>query len=234
MARPNKIEFYELQHIVARCISQGITASRQIAAACTEEARKHGIKEEISHSAVVRYLEANKYEQTRASVSTEKKKEAVVRVEGRVEKLVNYDLDIIDLQLRTTTALYDRFVYVDGLPDMVEGRLAALIEKVMDTEGTDADYLARWKIAFVEEMRRNIAALTQLNRELRENAKFMSELREKAFEFNLVQEYIHLFMQVFRETNAEAFEIAEQRIASNPRLQRIVEQQQQMRGMDQV
>jgi len=132
MARPNKIEQLELQHIVARCLSQGITASRQIAVECSKEMASRGIKEELSHSAVARYLEANKYEKESRSVPAVKKKEAVVQVSGRVERIVNYDLDIIDLQYKTTSALYDRFVYVDGLPDMVESRLAALVETALN------------------------------------------------------------------------------------------------------
>lgn len=229
MARPNKIEQLELQHIVARCISQGITSSRKIAAECTNAMRDRGIKEEISHTAVARYLEAGKYDRLRPAPA-EQKKAAVVQVSGRVEKIVNYDLDIIDLQYKTTNALYERFIYIDGLPDMVDGRLATLIEKVLDTEGADPDYLSRWKISFVEEMRRNITAITALNRELRENAKFMAELREKAFEFNLITEYLEGFLEEFRKVNQEAFEVASERMSLNPRLQRIIEQIQRMGG----
>lgn len=232
MARPNKIEQLELQHVVARCISQGITASRQIAAECTKVARQQGSKEEISHSAVVRFLEAAKMDDGKTVAPSEKKKAVVVSSPDRVSRIVNYDLDIIELQYKTTTALYDRFVYMDGLPDMVEGRLATLVAQVLDKDGDDPDYLSRWKISFVDELRRNVGALTNLNRELRMNAQFMAELREKAFEFNLIQEYLAVFMDVFRNANPEAYEIAEQQIAANPRLQRIVEQQQQMRGYE--
>lgn len=234
MARPNKIEQLELQHIVARCLSQGIVASRQIAAECTKEMRNRGEKgEDVSHNAVFRYMESSKFDTPRASVPIEKKKAAVVQVSGRVERIVNYDLDIIELQYKTTAALYERFIFVDGLPDMVDSRLTALVERVLDVEGADPDYLSRWKISFVEEMRRNITAITTLNRELRQNSQFMSELREKAFEFKLIQEYLQLFMDVFKKASPEAFEIAEEQIAANPRLQRIVEQQQELRGYEQ-
>lgn len=202
---------------------------RKIAAACTKAIKDNGIKDEISPAAVHRYLEASKYQKP---APAEKKKAAVTNVPGRVERIVNFDIDIIELQYRTTNALLERFEFVTKLPQMFESRMEQVIDQLKTETETDPEYLHRWKIAFVEDLRRNIQNITSLNRELRENSKFMADLRSKAFEFDLIQEYLYLFMEVFRKADMEAYELATAQIAANPRMQRIVEQQQQLRGGD--
>lgn len=53
-----------------------------------------------------------------------------------------------------------------------------------------------------------------LNREVRENMKFLVQLQEKAFQFKLVQEYIQLFMEIFQEESRDdAYERSITRIA---------------------
>ncbi|MFD7521429.1 hypothetical protein [Paenibacillus chitinolyticus] len=199
---------------------------RQIAEECSRAA-----KQQVSYGAVTRYVEA----QQNTISPAEQKKAAVVKVNSRVERLANFDLDIIELQYQTTAALMDRFQTVDELPDIVDNRIDALAHE-LKRSGQDPDYISRWGVAFVQELRRNIQSIATLNRELRENSKFMADLREKAFEFNLIQEYLYLFMDVFKKTclemyeSDEAHERAMQLIAANPRMQRIVEQQQKMRG----
>lgn len=244
MARPNKIEQYELQHIVARCISQGITASRQIATECTKEVRNRGIKEDISHSAVVRYISTM---EGSASVMTappskppdKRRERAVKEVPERVQRLVDRDIDLIELQYQTTAALADRFEWISQLPDNFERRMTQLHD-LLKQEGTDTTTLDHWGLAFTLELRRNIGNMVVLNREIRQNSQFMASLREKAFEFNLIQEYLALFMDEFRKAEVDvhaastAYERAEQAIAANPRMQRIVEQQKEMRGYEQA
>jgi len=237
MARPNKIIELKLEHIVARCISQGITASRQIASECEKDLRQRGIKEDISHSAVVRYMERA---EGSASVMTappveatrkpdKRREQAVKQSPERVQRLVDRDIDLIELQYQTTAALADRFQWIADLPDNFERRMSQLAE-LMRQEGTDTATLDAWGMGFALELRRNIGSMAVLNREIRQNLQFMAALREKAFEFKLFQEYLQLFMEIFREASPEAYEVAEQRIASNPRMQRITEQQQEMRG----
>jgi hypothetical protein len=97
------------------------------------------------------------------------------------------------------------------LPELLETRLGQLASdlrgkgKVIDTELHD-----RWSAGFVEDLRRNVTTVSMLNRELREKSKFIATLREKDFEFNLVQEYLLGFMEIFRRINPEAYEEAEQ------------------------
>jgi hypothetical protein len=213
MARQSKIEKFGLDKLVAEMLAAG-KSSRQIAEACTKKARQS-----ISHVAVNDFIK---------TIDQVKKKDIIVKEPSRVERITNFDLDIIELQYRTTSVLLERFEFINKLPDMFEQRFAALHEKT----DKDADYLEAWKQGFVIELRRNIQNITSLNRELRENSKFMADMRSKAFEFDLIQEYLYLFMEVFRKANLEAYENASAQIAANPRMQRIVEQQQQLRGGD--
>lgn len=213
MARQSKIEKFGLEKLVAEMLAAG-KSSRQIAEACSKKA-----KESISHVAVNDYIK---------TIDQVKKKDIIVKEPSRVERITNFDLDIIELQYRTTSVLLERFEFINKLPDMFEQRFAALQDKT----DKDADYLETWKQGFVIELRRNIQNVTSLNRELRENSKFMADMRSKAFEFDLIQEYLYLFMEVFRKADLEAYETASAQIAANPRMQRIVEQQQQLRGGD--
>ncbi|CAI6073394.1 hypothetical protein [Cohnella sp. JJ-181] len=234
--KPMKIAALGLEDVVTAGINAGKNP-QQIADDCT---RKAG--QPISNMAVRRFIEAM---EGSASVMTapvkaesakppdKRRERAVKEVPERVHRLVERDIDLIELQYQTTAALADRFAWIANLPDTFDARMRQLHDLVT-AEGTDTTTLDHWGLAFTLELRRNIGNMAVLNREIRQNGQFMATLREKAFEFNLIQEYLHLFMEEFRKENAGAFEIAEQRVASNPRMQRIVEQQQQMRGFEQA
>lgn len=236
MAKPLKIAALGLEDIVTAGLLDGKNP-QQIAEECSRKA-----KQNISNMAVRRYIEAMEGSasvMTAPPIKTEQAKppdkrreRAVKEVPERVHRLVERDIDLIELQYRTTAALADRFEWIANLPDTFDARMRQLHDLVT-AEGTDTTTLDHWGLAFTLELRRNIGNMAVLNREIRQNGQFMATLREKAFEFNLIQEYLQIFMEVFREANAEAYEIAEARIASNPRMQRIVEQQQQMRGYEQ-
>lgn len=232
MAKPLKIAALGLENIVAAGINDGKNP-QQIADDCTRAAGQP-----ISNMAVRRFIEAMEGSASvmAAPVKAEpakrpdkRRERAVKEIPERVHRLVERDMDLINLQYQTTRALADRFEWIANLPDTFDARMKQLHDLVT-AEGTDTTTLDHWGLAFTLELRRNIGNMAVLNREIRQNGQFMATLREKAFEFNLIQEYLHLFMEEFRKENAEAFEIAEQRVASNPRMQRIVEQQQQMRG----
>jgi hypothetical protein len=237
LAKPLKIEQYNLQDMVAAGLRAGKNP-QQIAEECT---RKAGVP--ISNMAVRRYIEAMEGKAsvmtapTTATVAAKRVERAVKSVPKRVERIVDRDIDLIDLQFRTTAALADRFEWISSLPDTFEARMQQLHE-LLKLEGTDTTTLDHWGLGFTLELRRNIGSMAALNREIRENAKFMSSLREKAFEFSLIQEYLMLFLEAFKKAEQEnhgstvAYEAAEQQIASNPRMQRIVEQQKELRGYE--
>lgn len=233
MAKPMKIEALGLQSIVAAGLLEGKNP-QQIAEECSKAA-----KQPISNMAVRRYIEAMEGSasvmmapaKASAKPPDKRREQAVKSVPERVQRLVDRDIDLIELQYRTTAALAERFEWISSLPENFERRMQQLHD-LLRQEGTDTTTLDHWGLAFTLELRRNIGNMAVLNREIRENARFMASLREKAFEFNLIQEYLQLFMEIFREASPEAYEIAEQKIAANPRMQRIVEQQKELRGYE--
>jgi len=236
LAKPLKIEQYNLQDVVAAGLREGKNP-QQIAEECSRKA-----KVPISNMAVRRYIEAMEGKASvmaapHTSVQSKRVERAVKSVPKRVQRIVDRDIDLIDLQYRTTAALAERFEWILDLPDMFEARMQQLHDMLKE-EGADTTTLDHWGLGFTLELRRNIGKLAALNRAIRENAKFMSSLREKAFEFSLIQEYLMLFLEQFKKAELErygstaAYEAAEQYIASNPRMQRIVEQQRELRGYE--
>ncbi|MFD2330077.1 hypothetical protein ACFSR7_12565 [Cohnella sp. GCM10020058] len=208
---------------------------QEIAELCSEQAG-----EPISNMAVRRYIEAHGSAseiKASASIATKqlppKKVEKAVRSSPeRVHRLVERDIDLIELQYRTTAALADRFEWIANLPDTFEARMRQLHDLVT-AEGTDTTTLDHWGLAFTLELRRNIGNMAVLNREIRQNGQFMATLREKAFEFNLIQEYLENALEEIRQVvGPEAFEQASERLIMNPRLQRIVEEIHRLGGGD--
>lgn len=221
MARPSKIEMLGCQEIVINGYKNDL-AEREIAKQCSEWAG-----EPISHNAVRRWYEVYNEEQQGH------KKALILEDKRRILKTVHQELDIIQLQLRTTETLLERFKLVDTLPDMFNDRIEKLIERLTENgeEFKYVAYIEKWQHEFEVELRRKIYEITALNRELRENSKFLAELRAKAFEFSLIQEYLAIFMDIFREESKDgAYERSVQRIASNPRMQQIVDQQRLISG----
>ncbi|KIL72533.1 hypothetical protein [Bacillus badius] len=219
MARQSKIEKFGCQEIVlAGLRSDPPKSTREIAKECSEWAG-----EKISHTAVARYIDQIQNEEQ------QKKKEVITQDKRRVLKTVNQELDIIQLQYKMTERLLKRFELIDDLPDHVQDRLDELVDKMMEGGG-DPEYLDVWRDDFERELKRKVYEVTTLNKELRENSKFLADLRERAFEFSLVQEYLSLFMDIFKEASPDGYRIAIQKIAANPRMQKIVEQQMQLRG----
>ena len=217
MPRPNKIEKHGCQEIVSSGLKAGKPV-RQIAEECSDWAG-----EQISHTAVARYMEASRNHEQR------EKKAVIQQDRRRVLKTVNQELDIIQLQYRTTERLLNRFELVDDLPEYFQEKMDELVDRVAEGGG-DPEYLGNWQDSVEKEFKRKIYELTSLNKELRENSKFLADLRERTFEFSLVQEYLSLFMDLFQETNEEAYQEAVQKVAANPRMQKIVDMQMQLRG----
>lgn len=219
MARQNKIDKFGCQEIVLAGIrSDPPKSMRQIAEECSEWAG-----EKISHTAIARYVDQMQNEEQK------KKKEVIAADKRRVLKTVNQELDIIQLQYQMTERLLKRFDLIDNLPDYVQDRLDSLIDQMMES-GESAEYLEMWREEFEKELKRKVYEITTLNRELRENSKFLADMRGKAFEFSLIQEYLSIFMDIFKEASPDAYTKAIQIIAANPRMQKIVEQQELLRG----
>jgi hypothetical protein len=217
MAKLSLIEKHKLQDVIATAMAEG-KSLREIARICSKKA-----KIEISHVAVDRYLKSlsAQREETPVPVGGQPavSKRAVI-----VEQVMERDLDVINLAYRSTSVLVDRFEMIVGAADMFERRTDALVAHVKEN-GIDPEYLEGWRTAFLDDLKRNVRDITILNREMRENSKFLVDLREKAFTFNLAKEFMDKLMDIFQRASPEAFDRAMSEISANPRLQRIIEQQ---------
>jgi hypothetical protein len=226
MARKSKIEEFKLESFIDDILFENENiADTELAKRCSLKA-----KTEISNMAIKRYLESkNQGEQI-------KKKEVIKTDQRRVLKVVNQEIDIIQTNLDTTKRMIERFELVDDLPKLFRDEMDELVNKLMLSDSSDfkyVDYIATWQSSFEIELRRKVAEISVLNREVRENMKFIVSLREKAFQFELVQEYIRLFMEIFEEESKDgAYERAVVRIASNPRMKQLAEQQKLYTGGD--
>lgn len=221
MAKPSKIETLGCQEIVWSGVRSNKSV-RDIAQDCSEWAG-----EKISHTAVAKYIK------DKGTEEQAKKKDAILADRRRVVKTVHQEIDIIQTNLDATKRLIERFELVDDLPKLFKDEMDELINKLMEhgEEFNYVSYIEKWQYEFEVELRRKVGEITMLNREVRENMKFLTTLREKAFQFELVQEYIRIFMEIFEEESKDgAYERSIARISSNPRMQQLVDQQKLYTG----
>ncbi|UKS30061.1 hypothetical protein LOZ80_14430 [Paenibacillus sp. HWE-109] len=221
MGKPSKIDTFGCQDIVWAGVRNGRSV-RDIAKDCSEWAN-----ESISHTAVAKFIK------DRESAEQATKKDAILADRRRVLKTVHQELDIIQTNLDATKRLIERFEMIDDLPKMYKTEMEELISKLVDhgEEWNYVSYIENWQSRFEFELRRKVGEISVLNREVRENMKFVVSLREKAFQFELVQEYIRLFMEIFEEESKDgSYDRSVVRIAANPRMRQLVEQQKLYMG----
>lgn len=77
---------------------------------------------------------------------------------------------------------------------------------------------------------RNIKDYTMLTREVRVNNKFLSELKEKIYDFQLVQGFISIFISEFEKYDSAITEKALKEISNNLRIKWLAEEQRRIRG----
>jgi hypothetical protein len=227
MARKSKIEEYELESFIDDILFENEdTPHTEIAKLCSKKANA-----EISNMAITRYMAIKNNTKNEQRM----RKKIVASDSRRVLKVVNQEIDIIQTNLDTTKRLIERFALVDDLPELFKQEMEELTNKLVDhqEEWNYVSYIESWQTKFEVELRRKVGEIAILNREVRENMKFIVQLREKAFQFELVQEYIRLFMEIFEEESKDgAYERAVVRIASNPRMKQLAEQQKLYTGGD--
>ncbi|MHA7963538.1 hypothetical protein ACX93W_05275 [Paenibacillus sp. CAU 1782] len=216
MAKQSKIEKFGCGDIVHKGIKAGKSV-RQIAQECSDFA-----KEGISHTAVAKYIKDQEDKEQLL------KKEVIAMHKTRVLKTVNQEIDIIQTNLDVTKRMIERFEMIDDMPKTFKHYMDGMYE-VIEKNGADTNFIEffrEWQSNFENELRRKVYEIATLNKEVRENMKFTVQLREKAFQFELVQEYIGLFMEIFQEESKDgAYERAVTRIATNPRMKQLVDQQ---------
>jgi hypothetical protein len=221
MAKPSKIEKFGCQEIVWSGV-RNEKSVREIAEECSEWAG-----ESISHTAVANFI------REKESAEQAAKKEVILADRRRVLKSVHQEIDIIQTNLDATKRLIERFELVDDLPIMFKDSMDDLAKRLLDNEAEFSyiNYIINWQTKFENELRRKVGEIAILNREVRENMKFLAQLREKAFQFELVQEYIRLFMEIFQEESKDgAYERSVVRIAANPRMKQLADQQRLFTG----
>lgn len=208
---PSKIEKHGCQEIVAAGLRCNPPKSyRAIATECSNWA---GTK--ISHTAVQRYIEALK----------QKKKEVVVHDDRALVNVVHQDFDVIQTNLKLANLLLARLEYIDNLPDYIEEQMQELEHRLIDGGGGMPEYMERWASGLHQELRRKVYELTALSKETREHMKLMVDLKERVFQFELMGEYLSLFMSIFQKYSPEAYDQAMQEVSGHPRMAQIVEQQ---------
>ncbi len=226
MGRISKIEEHQLEDIISRMSLKDGLSSRDIASKVSEM-----VHDEISYKAIQRFLDAKKQQ------PAQQLKKAVIKEDKRrVLKTVHQEIDIIQTNLDATKRLIDRFALVDDLPTMYKEHMDELMDRLMSSgmaEKNYVSYLESWQGKFEHELRRKVGEIAILNREVRENMKFLVALREKAFQFELVSEFINLFMEIFKEESKDgAYDRSVIRIASNPRMKQLADQLKLFTGGD--
>ncbi|MBP1907648.1 hypothetical protein J2Z32_004328 [Paenibacillus turicensis] len=179
MAKPSKIESLGCQEIVWSGVRANKTV-RAIAEDCSEWAN-----EKISHTAVAKFIK------DKGTGEQAKKKDAFLADRRRVVKTVHQEIDIIQTNLDATKRLIERFELVDDLPKLFRDEMDELVNKLME-DGEVFNYVSfieTWQMQFEIELRRKVNEITVLNREVRENMKFLTTLREKAFQFKSIFVY---------------------------------------------
>lgn len=208
MAKQPKIEKYGCQDIVANGLRRG-RSLREIAVECSDWA---GVS--ISHTAVKSYIDT----------LNEQKKEVVVKDERALVNVVHQDFDIIQTTLKMAGRVMERFDYIDNLPEYIEERMQELEHQLRDA-GDNPEYLEEWHSEVSKEMKRKVYEIATLSKETREYLKLMADLRERVYQFDLMGEYLSLFMAIYQRHSPDAYEKAMQEVAANPRMAHIVEQQ---------
>jgi hypothetical protein len=224
MAKPSKIEVFGCQEIVWAGV-RNEKPVRKIAEECSDWAGQS-----ISHTAVAKYIKE------KSSAEQAAKKDVIVADQRRILKTVNQEIDIIQTNLDATRRLIERFELVDDLPKLFKDQIDELMDKFVGKYDPDmkvVNYLENWQQKFEFELRRKVGEIAILNREVRENMKFLVALREKAFQFELVSEFINLFMEIFKEESKDAaYDRSVIRIASNPRMKQLADQLKLFTGGD--
>lgn len=146
----------------------------------------------------------------------------------RVMKTVNHTYDIIESQLDISNRVLKK---LDDIED-ISGTVTEVTETAIYLMKQIGVRIDSNEFAFNIEkaVSRNIKDYTMLTREVRENNKFLSELKEKIYDFQLVQEFINIFISEFEKHDPAVTGKVLKEISNNPRMKWIAEEQRRIRG----
>jgi hypothetical protein len=217
MARQGKIEKYQLEALVHKLANQKEPLSRSdIAKECNRVLKEQGIDDKVSPMAVQRFLEALPAKQAE-----------VVKTDMRMIKTtIRQNYNIIESQLRVSQKMYQQLDLLEDLPKLIQEQYERLMDVIEISEGPDIIYpIKEYFKAIKKSFAREVGILATINREVRENNKFLTQLQEKIYEFSIVQEFIKRFLEGFQAKAPEVFAVVIQDIAKDPYMQKLVEQQ---------
>lgn len=219
MARPNKIEQYDCVEIVRAGLNQG-KSTRQLAEECSEKA---GVS--ISHVAVARYIETLEKRDKRQAVAV------TMEDRRRVIRNIKQQYDIIQSQLDVSHRMYEQLQTLDDFPSRLDD-MHKKLEATIAATGRDINFkvISSYYDSIKSELANYLQELALINREVRENNKFLTQLQEKIYDFGLVQEFIEIFMSEFEREDSAAAARVLQKITANPRMAELVREQRRRKG----
>ena len=216
MARPSKIEKYGLQDKVLKLRNNGKTY-KEIANIVMKED-----KVKISEMAVLRWVE--KHEEK----VDEKAVEVIKGDKRRVAKSINQTYDIIQTQLDVSQRVLNKLDGIESISEIVEevSQTAIRLMREMGVRVTPEEFAYNIE----KNISRNIKDYTMLTKEVRENNKFLSELKEKIYDFQLIQEFISIFVSEFDKYDPVITQKVLKEISNNPRMKWLADEQSRIRG----
>ena len=219
MARPAKIEQYNCVDIIREGLDQG-KSTRQMADECSQRAGTS-----ISHVAVARYIVTLQKKDKRQAVSV------TLEDKRRVVRTIKQQYDIIQSQLDVSHRMYEQLETLDDFPQRLDD-LHKKLEATLEATGGKVNFklVESYYDSIKSELLNYLNELALINREVRENNKFLTALQEKIYDFSLVQEFIEIFMNEFEREDREAFARVMQRITANPRMAELVRAQRRCKG----
>ncbi|MEW8956689.1 hypothetical protein [Clostridium sp.] len=216
MARPTKIEKHGLQDKVIKLRNNGKTYNDIVITLKEEDNFK------ISEMAVKRFLD--KHEEKVDDMAVEVIKED----KRRVMKSVNHTYDIIQTQLDVSNRVLNKLDGIESISEIVEevSQTAVRLMRDMGVRITPEEFAYNIEKGISQ----NIKDYTMLTREVRENNKFLADLKSKIYDFQLIQEFISIFVDEFDKHDPVTTRKVLMEISNNTRMRWIAEEQRRIRG----
>ncbi|MEY8415311.1 hypothetical protein AAK964_03350 [Tissierella praeacuta] len=216
MARSSKIEQHGLEDKILRLRNNDKTLN-EIVDIVKEE---NNVK--LSAMAVKRWLDKHE------DKVDEKAVEVIREDKRRVAKSINQTYDIIQTQLDVSQRVLNKLDGIESISEVVEN-VSETAVRLMQNMGAKITPM-EFAYNIEKSISRNIKDYTMLTREVRENNKFLSELKEKIYDFQLVQEFINIFIAEFEKHDPAVTGKVLKEISNNPRMRWIAEEQRRIRG----
>lgn len=209
MARVSKIEKYGLQDKILKLKNNGKSLNDIVKIVKKEDNVK------LSPMAVKRWLD--KHEEK----IEEKAIEVIREDKRRVVKSINQTYDIIQTQLDVSQRVLNKLNDIDSISEIVKKvtETAVYMMQDMGIKITPEEFA----LNIEKSISRNIKDYTLLTKEVRENNKFLADLKEKIYDFSLLQEFVLLFIEKFKEKDPETTLKVLREIKADKRLRRIIE-----------